>query len=54
VQERINVWANIYRAKGKEIKVGLGRVRVDGEWKDWREIEGEGLSKKIREMVKGD
>jgi len=31
VQERINVWTNIHRMKGKEIKVGFRRVRVDGE-----------------------
>jgi len=50
VQERINVWANIFRRKGKEIKVGFRKVRVDGEWIDWREIEDEKVSKKI---VKG-
>jgi len=51
VQGRMNVWENIYRAKGKEIKVGFGRVRVDGEWKDWREVEGEGVSKEISERI---
>jgi len=37
--------------KGKEIKVGFRRVRVDGEWKDWREIEEERVSKEISEKI---
>lgn len=29
------------RYSGKELKIGLGKVRINGEWKYWEEIERE-------------
>lgn len=28
------------KRKGKDVKVGLGRVRINGKWRKWEEIEG--------------
>lgn len=39
IQERINRWAKEQRGKGREVKVGKGRVKVGGRWKKWEEIE---------------
>lgn len=41
IQERISRWAKERRGKGEEIKIGLGKVRIGGTWKLWREIEKE-------------
>ncbi|CAL1672512.1 unnamed protein product [Lasius platythorax] len=30
IQEKINVWAKVQRSKGKEIKIGFGKVRING------------------------
>lgn len=38
IQERINRWAKEQRGRGREIKVGKGRVKVEGRWKKWEEI----------------
>jgi len=32
-QREIRVWAKQQRAKGKRIKIGYGKIRVNGEWK---------------------
>lgn len=37
-QEEINRWTKVQRGKGKEIKVGLGWVKVKGIWRYWEEI----------------
>lgn len=38
----MNRWARELRAKGRNIKVGISRVRIDEEaWIDWKEIERE-------------
>jgi len=42
-QGKINKWAKEQRVKGLDIKVGIGRVRVKGIWREWEDIEREGL-----------
>lgn len=39
IQGKINKWAWEERNKGKEVKVGYRRVRVEGVWKKWEEID---------------
>ncbi|KAL7287491.1 hypothetical protein TKK_0018325 [Trichogramma kaykai] len=38
IQEKIARWARGQREKGKEVKVGLGRVMVDGKWIRWESV----------------
>jgi len=33
IQREISVWAKQQRAKEKRIKIGYGKIRVNGEWK---------------------
>lgn len=40
IQEKINKW--VREGKGKEmkdVKIGKGRIRINGEWRAWEEIE---------------
>lgn len=39
MQKKINIWARQRRSKGDEIKIGFGKVRVNGVWKFWNKIE---------------
>ncbi|EZA53829.1 hypothetical protein X777_06703 [Ooceraea biroi] len=54
-QEEIKKWAIEQRYKGKEIKIGFGKVRVEGKWIWWEEMIGkseegeEGKKKEGRE-----
>lgn len=41
IQERIGNWAREERKKGKEVKIGLGKVRINGMWRRWHTIEDE-------------
>ncbi|XP_014222235.1 centrosomal protein of 120 kDa-like [Trichogramma pretiosum] len=41
VQERINRWAREQRDKGKEVRVGLGKVCVNGKWIRWTSMQDE-------------
>lgn len=45
-QSRINKWAKNERSKGLDIKIGIGKVRINGVWKFWGEVE-----KDLREEV---
>ncbi|KMQ86479.1 hypothetical protein RF55_14523 [Lasius niger] len=58
IQEKINVWAKVQRSKGKEIKIGFGKVRINGVWKYWKEIEKEEEEdvrrERDREIEEGD
>jgi len=47
VQERISKWSREMRNKGNEIKIGFGKVRVNGVWRYWRDIEKEAGNEKI-------
>jgi len=38
-QERINKRVKEQRGKGKEVRSGLARVRIEGKWRRWEEIE---------------
>lgn len=38
-QEDIRSWEIKERGRGRDCKVGLGRVRVEGRWVDWEKIE---------------
>jgi len=37
-QERINKWVKEQRGKGKEVRSGLARVRIEGRWRRWRRL----------------
>lgn len=54
IQEKISRWGKEERGKGKDIKIGLGKVRINGVWKFLTDIEKEkerndGESEKRRE-----
>lgn len=38
VQENINKWVREKRARGEDVKVGYGKVKIKGIWKNWLEI----------------
>ncbi|XP_023318006.1 uncharacterized protein LOC106651336 [Trichogramma pretiosum] len=38
IQEKIARWARAQREKGREVKVGLGRVMVDEKWIRWESV----------------
>lgn len=40
-QEEMVRWAREMRAKGRDVKVGQGAVKLDGIWRRWRDMEGE-------------
>lgn len=40
IQERINRWCREEREKDRDVKIGTGRVKIDGIWRRWEEIEG--------------
>lgn len=41
IQERIYKWVKLERDKGEEVKIRIGKVRVKGVWRNWRETEKE-------------
>jgi hypothetical protein len=41
IQERLNRWAKDYKARGKQVKIGLGKMKINGLWKNWVDIERE-------------
>jgi hypothetical protein len=41
IQERINKWAKEYKARGIQIKIGIGKMKINGFWKNWVDIERE-------------
>ncbi|XP_014229659.1 golgin subfamily A member 6-like protein 2 [Trichogramma pretiosum] len=45
-QEAISRWAKEQREKGKEIKIGVGRVCVEGKWLRWESVQEEEESRK--------
>jgi len=47
VQERISKWFREMRNKGNEVKIGFGKVRVNGLWRYWRDVEKEAGNEKI-------
>jgi len=49
-QGEINRWAKAQREKGIEVKIGIGRVRVKGSWRNWNEI----LKEKEEKENRGD
>lgn len=38
-QEEIGKWAKKERGKGKDVKVGFGRVNMNGIWRKWEKVE---------------
>lgn len=52
----MNSWAREKRKEGVEVKVGYGKVRVAGRWKEWKEIKrgerGSYLEKEVRDRVR--
>lgn len=42
VQEKISRQGKKERSKGKKIKIGLGKIRINGIWKFWSNREGNG------------
>lgn len=41
IQKKISRWGKEEKEKGKDIKIGLGKVRINGIWKFWTDIEKE-------------
>lgn len=55
LQEKIGKWAKEERNKGREIKMGLGKIRINRIWKFWTEIGKEMEERKERmERESGD
>jgi len=53
IQREISVWVKQQRAKEKRIKIGYGKIRVNGEWKYWNDIVKEiGKEDKKRDSVR--
>lgn len=38
VQKRIIVWAKEEKEIGKNVKISISKVKINGEWKYWSEI----------------
>lgn len=53
-QEQITRWAKEQKAKGEEVKVGLGRIRIKGRWKSWAEIKQEEEKEQIQSKELGE
>lgn len=47
-QEKIYKWIK----EGREVKVGYARVKVDGKWRDWEEIEKDMARKEMVDIDK--
>lgn len=41
VQKKIGKWAKKQNSKGKEVKIGIGRIKMDGRWRVWADVESE-------------
>lgn len=52
-QERISRWVKIQKEKGKEVKVGIGRVKIGNVWRLWADIERE-ENKEVRKESEMD
>lgn len=39
VQEKIGRWVRAERDRGKEVKTGYARMRIEGRWVRWEDIE---------------
>lgn len=39
VQGKISKWAREKRSEGMDVKIGYGKLRINGEWKYWSEME---------------
>ncbi|KYN29353.1 hypothetical protein ALC57_01207, partial [Trachymyrmex cornetzi] len=39
IQEQINRWAKERRGKGEDIEIARGKVRIEGKWIYWEELE---------------
>lgn len=38
IQSKLSMWARAKKEKGKNVTIGVGRVRVNGIWKAWKDI----------------
>ncbi|XP_020298886.1 golgin subfamily A member 6-like protein 22 [Pseudomyrmex gracilis] len=53
IQEEIYKWVKEKREKGEEVKIGTGKVKIQGKWRQWRDIQREmGTDKRREEEVK--
>jgi len=52
IQAKINKWVKEQRGKGLEVKAGIGRVRVKGIWRSWKDIEKDRIGKEGEEEEK--
>lgn len=52
-QERINKWAKEKKSEGGDIKIGIKKVRINGVWKFWDNMEKEGKEKEREEGKRG-
>ncbi|XP_020295824.1 golgin subfamily A member 6-like protein 22 [Pseudomyrmex gracilis] len=49
IQEEIYKWVKEKREKGEEVKIGTGKVKIQGKWRQWRDIQREMETEKRRE-----
>ncbi|XP_020296584.1 histone-lysine N-methyltransferase, H3 lysine-79 specific-like [Pseudomyrmex gracilis] len=49
IQEKIHRWAKEKREKGEEVKIGTRKVKIKGNWRQWRDIQREMEAGKRRE-----
>ncbi|XP_020298178.1 golgin subfamily A member 6-like protein 22 [Pseudomyrmex gracilis] len=55
IQEEIYKWVKEKREKGEEMKIGTGKVKIQGKWRQWRDIQREmGTEKTERGRSEGD
>lgn len=53
IQEKIRNWAREQKRKRKEIKIGIGRIKIGGKWRNWIDIEREEKRKAEEGKTKG-
>lgn len=37
-RKKVHKWVKEERGKGRDVRVGYARVKVEGRWKNWRKI----------------
>jgi len=49
IQDKIYKWAKKYKSGGINIKIGIGKMRINGVWTNWADLEREGKMKEKKE-----
>lgn len=52
MQREIARWAKEEKEKGRSVQIGTGRVKINGIWKKWEEVDkGNARKKVVKEVV---